>query len=482
MQGRVVAALATVGMAVVAVAPASAATFGQARERLAADARGEVVVRDGGDHVASFVAARVGAEELGVEAGAGAREVAEAALERYDGLLGAQELRFEGTVVDGLGQRHVTFAPLRGGVPVLHGEVTVHLDDGSDGLRAISASVAGDAGGVAGASRLDAAQAEEAARERVPGGRPLEETRLVAWAGPLADADEARLAWAVDLLSADGTRHELVVVDALSGAVLGSEERIHDALKRRTYSGYGWASIPGWLVLTEDEGSTQDSDTNAAHALAGDVYAYYRDTFGRDSWNGRGGVLRQTTRYGQGYRNAFWNGRQAVYGDGFATRDVVAHELTHAVTQAEGGLVYRGESGALNEALADMAAWDVDPEDPTIGEDLPGGAIRDLEQPWRFGLPWHTSQWTCMTEDDGGVHVFSAILSRAYVNLVAAVGRSAAQRVRYRAQTTYLRPTAGFADARAAFEAAARDLDVPDDAVGGAFEAQGVTRQWSSPC
>ncbi len=80
------------------------------------------------------------------------------------------------------------------------------------------------------------------------------------------------------------------------------------------------------------------------------------------------------------------------------------------------------------------------------------------------------------------MHVFSAILARTYVDLVARVGRPAAQQVRYRAQTRYLRPTAGFADARAAFEVAARDLGVPVEPVSAAFEAHGVTPQWSAPC
>ena len=40
-----------------------------------------------------------------------------------------------------------------------------------------------------------------------------------------------------------------------------------------------------------------------------------------------------------------------VYGNGFAAADdVVAHELTHGVTQYASGLVYSNQSGALNES------------------------------------------------------------------------------------------------------------------------------------
>ena len=70
----------------------------------------------------------------------------------------------------------------------------------------------------------------------------------------------------------------------------------------------------------------------------------------------------QTVHYGTNYQNAFWNGRQMVYGDGdgkiFASFtsdiDVIGHELTHGVQQFETNLEYKDESGALNESLADV--------------------------------------------------------------------------------------------------------------------------------
>ena len=34
--------------------------------------------------------------------------------------------------------------------------------------------------------------------------------------------------------------------------------------------------------------------------------------------------------------------------------DVVAHEITHGVTQHSSDLIYRNESGALNEAISDI--------------------------------------------------------------------------------------------------------------------------------
>ena len=51
-----------------------------------------------------------------------------------------------------------------------------------------------------------------------------------------------------------------------------------------------------------------------------------------------------------------------VFGDGdgevfvgfTGSLDVIAHELTHGVTEYEGGLVYQGQSGALNESISDV--------------------------------------------------------------------------------------------------------------------------------
>ena len=57
-----------------------------------------------------------------------------------------------------------------------------------------------------------------------------------------------------------------------------------------------------------------------------------------------------------------------VYGDGDgntfsplgSANDVVAHELTHALTQYTAGLVYSYESGALNESYSDVFGAMVD--------------------------------------------------------------------------------------------------------------------------
>ena len=51
------------------------------------------------------------------------------------------------------------------------------------------------------------------------------------------------------------------------------------------------------------------------------------------------------------------------------------------------------ESGALNEAISDIFASNLDPDDWELGEDLPGGAIRGMANPERFGQPSHTDDY-----------------------------------------------------------------------------------------
>ena len=67
-----------------------------------------------------------------------------------------------------------------------------------------------------------------------------------------------------------------------------------------------------------------------------------------------------------------------IYGDGdgrtftnlSGANDVVAHELTHGVTQETANLEYKDQSGALNESFSDVFGYFVDDEDFLMGEDV----------------------------------------------------------------------------------------------------------------
>ncbi|MER5889254.1 M4 family metallopeptidase [Streptomyces sp. NPDC001941] len=239
-----------------------------------------------------------------------------------------------------------------------------------------------------------------------------------------------------------------------------------------------------------------------AHWAAGQVYDYYKKNHGRNSLDGRGGTLNSlvgVTEYGLPYANAFWDGQKMVYGsggDGYkpmsADLDVVGHEMTHGVVEHTAGLVYTGQSGALNEAIADYFgnAIDVDVTRPPaataalIGEDLctdrtgADCALRDLNDGRTTAKDFLGVQYGT---DNGGVHLNSTIVSGALWDIREDLGGRLADRIVYRALTSYLTPLDGFTQARTAVVAAARELKVSAGqlrAVKRAFDAHGIVPGW----
>ncbi|MEH7355617.1 M4 family metallopeptidase [Neobacillus drentensis] len=231
--------------------------------------------------------------------------------------------------------------------------------------------------------------------------------------------------------------------------------------------------LPGNYSVDPDNNfnaTSQRADVDA-HYYAGAVYDYYKNTFNRNSFDGNGATLRSTVHYGRNYNNAFWNGSQMVYGDGDGTTftslsgslDVIAHELTHAVTERTAGLEYRYQSGALNESISDTFGVFLDKDDYLIGEDVytpkkAGDALRSLSNPSLYGQPEHMSNYVNTTSDNGGVHTNSGIPNKAAYLTISNLGISVAEKIYYRALTVYLSPKSNFSDARASLLAAAADL------------------------
>jgi Zn-dependent metalloprotease len=120
--------------------------------------------------------------------------------------------------------------------------------------------------------------------------------------------------------------------------------------------------LPGKLRRAEGGRAAGDPAVDEAYNFAGSTWRLYYNVFGRNSLDGQGMTLVQSVHAGVDYDNAFWDGRQMVYGDGDGvvfrrfTRapDVVAHELTHGVVQYTSALDYQDEPGALNEHFADV--------------------------------------------------------------------------------------------------------------------------------
>lgn len=275
-----------------------------------------------------------------------------------------------------------------------------------------------------------------------------------------------------------------------------------------TYDAGNRTRLPGTLWASPDNflNSSYDAAAVDAHHYAGKTYDYYKNVFNRNSYDNKGASLKSTVHYSSRYNNAFWNGTQMVYGDGDGTTfaplsgslDVVAHELTHAVTDFSSDLVYQNESGALNEAMSDIFGTLVEHHannnpDYEIGEDIytpakSGDALRSMSDPTKYNDPDHYSVRYTGTEDNGGVHINSGIINKAayllavggthYGVTVPGIGNDKVGQIYYRANTVYLTASSTFTQARAALVQAAADIygvgSAEVDAVNKSYDAIGV--------
>ncbi len=260
-------------------------------------------------------------------------------------------------------------------------------------------------------------------------------------------------------------------------------------------------------LATDSDNEWQDGAVVDAHAYSGYTYDYYFRRHGRFGLDDVGlAAVSYVHILPPGDHpdatNAFFDPRDISmnYGDGdgvtfnffSSALDVVAHELTHGVTNFTSDLIYLNESGALNEAFSDImgAAVEWYFEEPGHGrnradwilaEDLFyafGSFIRSMEDPQAARDPDHYSK-RCLppicTEDfdNGGVHINSGIANQAFYLMVQGgtnrtsgvtvhgLGTAQMDRIEaifYRAFSFYLVPSSTFHDAREATLRAAEEL------------------------
>jgi bacillolysin len=193
-----------------------------------------------------------------------------------------------------------------------------------------------------------------------------------------------------------------------TGRLLARFPTIHGGLSIRTYD-CNWSKANCQLHSTSTDPiapSNPSSDfakaVAAAHNYAVATYNYFKNEFQRDSVDNRGFRLISRVNYadpGKAFLNAFWNGRNLTYGNGDSRTyypfsrgcDVVAHEITHGLTQYTSRLKYEYESGALNEAMSDIFGAVVERKTLgksigdtfLVGEDVfrQGGAFRNMANP-----------------------------------------------------------------------------------------------------
>jgi Zn-dependent metalloprotease len=271
--------------------------------------------------------------------------------------------------------------------------------------------------------------------------------------------------------------------------------------KQQLFDCAGTRQQPTTPLRTDADPPVADPAVNQAFDNTVTTWKFYQQVFGRNSLDGNGKLLVSLVHYGQNYMNAMWQGEHMLYGDGDGMKlqhftgalEVIAHELTHGVTDASAQLVYEGQTGALNESFSDVLGslckqWSLgqtaDQADWLIGASVlgpgfVGRALRDMEHPGTaFNDPLigpdpqtaNMSDYKTMQVDHGGTHINSGIANRAFVLAAKAIGGKAwevAGQVWYVTLTTKLGPNSDFRACALATLDVAKVLFAADASVAG---------------
>ncbi|MFC7310077.1 M4 family metallopeptidase [Streptomyces monticola] len=272
----------------------------------------------------------------------------------------------------------------------------------------------------------------------------------------------------------------------------------------KTYDLKHGQSGQGTLVAGPDDewgdGTAANNETAAAdaHYGAGMTWDYYKTVHGREGIKGDGVGAYSRVHYGNSYVNAFWDDSCfcMTYGDGqgnakpLTSLDVAAHEMTHGVTSNTAGLIYSGESGGLNEATSDIfgsttefyAKNTKDVGDYFIGEKIDingdGTPLRYMDKPSKDGKSkddWYAGIGSIDVHYSSGVanhffYLLSEGSGKKEINgvqydsptadgqAVSGIGRDKAEKIWFKALTTYMTSNTDYAKARTATLDAAKDL------------------------
>lgn len=265
-------------------------------------------------------------------------------------------------------------------------------------------------------------------------------------------ADPARRTLERDAL--ERTRRRITTVRGIAAPT--AEGALSDRPKRTIYDSQHQDALPGKKVRGEGDTATSDDSVTRAYNGLGATFELFLKVYGRHSIDDAGLALNASVHYSEDYNNAFWNGEQMVFGDGdneifldfTIPIDVMAHELTHGVTQYTANLEYFGQSGALNESMSDVfgslvkqyaLGQSADQADWLIGagllaERVTGVALRSMKAPGtaydddvlgKDPQPGTMDDYVRTSRDNGGVHINSGIPNHAFYLAATALGGNA---------------------------------------------------------
>jgi bacillolysin len=315
------------------------------------------------------------------------------------------------------------------GLPVVGGELSLLLDGSNDLVSVIghvSSAESADTTPVVTAGMAKKLAIRAVAKQR-PGARhapKLTATKPVlslldqkVLGGPVVTAPMS--AWVTTVTTADHVIRHHVYVDATHGSIAldlnDNPQATRTVCQPAGYNG----SLKSEKIadptctgpdteIVSSPGSSKDTDVFDAYLFAGNVDDFYSTLLGRNSLDGKGMDLNSTAHFCDindpfpgdcPLPNAFWDGHEMVYGDGYSRGlDVVGHEMTHGVTEHTSNLISYYQSGAINESQSDVMGELIqqiegsqentpsdtvyDPAQPwVIGEQLPDGPFRHMDHP-----------------------------------------------------------------------------------------------------
>jgi bacillolysin len=457
------------------------------------------------------------------------------------GIVGG-ELKLLAQESDALGQTHLRYVQQKNGVPLIGAEVRLHVDAG--GAVAMGSGRGADITDAVTSPALSAPLALErerqawASRYAVLPKRELP-PQLFLFSSEMVrqrPAGEApRLVWQCTAANDSGTAAHSYLIDAQTGDLLLELEavrsdmlrRVKDcgASDRRCHLDEAVLLAGQTAILGRSEGQPArlphpqfseklgENESNIAYDSLGYAYSYYQDTFGRNGCNDQGGMgdgqawqANETAAYT--YVD-FWGAAEEmecpnagfsditpslIFCQGVMSVDLVGHEYTHGVFHyalrdgygQPSGFVYFGESGAIDEGLADIFGAAIqrfythDESDWNLFEDSSFGILRSMSDPTLynsgFGLMpdhFYSANLYCGQEDSAGVHHNSGIVAKlAYLVAaggtfngctIAPLGRDKQEAIFYRAFRYYLASNSGFNDLAQTLPTACGELYSSED-------------------
>jgi len=433
---------------------------------------------------------------------------------------------------DQLGQDHVRMQQTFQGLPVVGGELIVHMN--ADSVIGISGHFVPEIN-VPTQATLPREVLQQVALQRIADDAGSN-ARVESVGTPvvfLDDDDNAALAVPVQIsyIGQQGMQIDDLYVDANAGYVVGVRPRVMRAKVRKLYDAHQSCSVLPGSYLFGEGGTSSDSVAVAAYNNTGKTYDFYKAVFNRDSYDNAGATIISSVHFRFGGNNVcdpnnsawFDTYHQIAFGDGdegffsplARALDITAHELTHAVTARTAALSYQKEPGALNESMSDALGesaecwakgcdWEIGESvyTPTIA----GDALRYLYDPAKDTVssdfsPTRQYASGCTPADSNdycGVHANAGIGNLAFFLLahggkhprgktnvsVAGVGIDKAEHIWYRALTVYMTSATNFSGARSATAHAAADLYGGScssvwQSVQHAWDAVGIPGTWS---